>query len=118
MKEWNAHIEQEIEAIYQLLEQEVINKQFVERHVTELDEIHHQLSERFKALKKTVADFKAAYSWDQELEEAYQGLISSLRLPSALWTPFRQSASQASIIRKLSLIWIVIFNCMTSSCPG
>lgn len=84
MKEWKAHIEQEIEAIYQLLEQEVINKQFVERHVTELDEIHHQLSERFKALKKTVADFKAAYSWDQELEEAYQGLDQQFKAAQRL----------------------------------
>lgn len=84
MKEWKAHVEQEIEAIYQLLEQEVINKQFVERHVTELDEIHHQLSERFKALKKTVADFKAAYSWDQELEEAYQGLDQQFKAAQRL----------------------------------
>lgn len=84
MKEWKAHVEQEIEAIYRLLEQEVINKQFVERHVTELDEIHLQLSERFKALKKTVADFKVAYSWDQELEEAYQGLDQQFKAAQRL----------------------------------
>jgi septation ring formation regulator len=74
MKAWKVKVEQELEDIYKALEQEVENRKFVERQLLQLEETQQELTNRFMELKKEVANFKMAYSWDQEWEAKYSEL--------------------------------------------
>ncbi|EGL84125.1 Septation ring formation regulator EzrA [Caldalkalibacillus thermarum TA2.A1] len=74
MKHWQDHVLEGIEEIYQRLEQEVENKAYVIEKLGQLDDKHAALLDKFNELKRTVSEFKLAYSWDSEWESKHETL--------------------------------------------